>query len=315
VAGPNTIAESLPTWISERIAPLAVLAAALALLVPSTDVARRSDLLLAALVLFTALGIEPRRLLTLRRRPAALLMLSIAPILVLTAIAWVLGRAFAQPTRDGVLALGLSSSEVASVGMVALAAGDAVLALGVLTGSLIAAAVLGPALATVLAHSTGEASGTALLGRFALVVLLPLVVGLGARLRLARLGAAQPALGALSTLAVCALVYAALSGLKHAHHLGPAVVGSLAFLSLSGLVALLAMRLARHLDPPAVALPVGMRDFAVAAALATAAFGPAAAPTAGVYGVFMLVLGAGATSVLRRRTGDRASADRRQDHA
>lgn len=77
-------------WISDRIAALAILAAALALIAPSTGIARRSDLLLAALVLFTALGIEPARLAGLRERRAALLALSILPMLVLTAVAWAL---------------------------------------------------------------------------------------------------------------------------------------------------------------------------------------------------------------------------------
>ena len=43
---------------------LAVVAAALALLVPSKTLAERSDWILAALVLFTALGIAPSQLAT-----------------------------------------------------------------------------------------------------------------------------------------------------------------------------------------------------------------------------------------------------------
>ena len=49
----------------------------------------------------------------------------------------------------------------------------------------------------------------------------------------------------------------------------------------------------------AVVLPVAMRDFAVAAGIATAAFGPAAAAPLGAYGVLVLLLGA----VLARRAG------------
>jgi hypothetical protein len=48
--------------------------------------------------------------------------------------------------REGVLALGVSSTEVAVVGLVALAGGSAVLALGALTGSLVLAALAGPPL-------------------------------------------------------------------------------------------------------------------------------------------------------------------------
>jgi predicted Na+-dependent transporter len=44
-----------------------------------------------------------------------------------------------------------------------------------------------------------------------------------------------------------------------------------------------------------------MRDFAVAAALATEAFGPRAAVVAGVYGVLMLIAGAGLAARVRVR--------------
>lgn len=289
-------------WLTERIAALAVLAAVLALVAPSHPLARRSDLLLGALVVFTALGIAPRRLVALRARTRALLVLSVGPFLALTTLAWALGRAFSEPTRDGILALGLSSSEVASVGLVALAGGDAVLALGALTGSLVTSAVFGPLVAAGLGHTTGHASSTALLGRFAFVVLVPLLVGLAVRRVLPVIGRGDGALGGLSTLTVCALVYAALSGLSTGQQLPAAVLGSLAFLLASGLLALLAARLTSRADGAAVGLPVGLRDFAVAAALASQAFGPGAAAVPGVYGVLMLIAGAITATLLRRHT-------------
>ena len=46
------------------------------------------------------------------------------------------------------------------------------------------------------------------------------------------------------------------------------------------------------------ALVIGLRDFAVAAALAAQAFGPAAATVCGVYGVLVLLVGAAAAHVL-----------------
>ena len=46
---------------------------------------------------------------------------------------------------------------------------------------------------------------------------------------------------------------------------------------------------------------IGLRDFAVAAALASQAFGPPAATVAGVYGVLMLLVGAAGAELLRRR--------------
>jgi hypothetical protein len=44
-----------------------------------------------------------------------------------------------------------------------------------------------------------------------------------------------------------------------------------------------------------------MRDFAIAAGLATAAFGPEAAAPLGLYGIAVLVWGTGAAGFLRAR--------------
>jgi BASS family bile acid:Na+ symporter len=261
-------------WLADHIAPVAALAVALALVAPSRGLADRSDLLLAALVLFTAMGIDPRRLRTLRDRPLSLLALSIGPLLLLTGVAWLLSRPFSGSVRDGVLSLGLASSEVASVGLIALAGGDAVLALGVLTGSLIVSAVLGPLLAGVLAHTAGHAGGLHLLGRFALVVLAPLAAGLAVRAGRPGVERAESALNGLSALTVCVLLYAALSGVSGGGQLVQDAAGSLAFMIAA--------------------------DFAVAAALASQAFGSRAASVAGIYGALMLLAGAVTATMLRR---------------
>jgi ACR3 family arsenite efflux pump ArsB len=67
------------------------------------------------------------------------------------AAAWALSRLFDSPTREGVLSLGLAPTETAAAGLVALAAGDAALALALVTGSLIVSALLGPLAAGLLA--------------------------------------------------------------------------------------------------------------------------------------------------------------------
>jgi predicted Na+-dependent transporter len=283
--------------IAAAVLPLTLVAAAAALAAPSAAVADSSDLLLAALVLLTALGIEPRRLEALRRRPAAVLGLSVGSLVVLAPLAWLLSRAFDGAVRDGVLALGVAPTEVAAVGLVALAGADAVLALAGVAGSLVASAALGPVLLTALGGSSDVALGP-LLGSFALVVLLPLAAGLAARAALPALGRADPEFGAGGALAVAALVYAALSGTAETGGaLGPAVVAGAAFLAVSALVAVAVLRRAHDLTP---AFCLGMRDFAVAAALAEQAFGARAAVVAGAYGVMMLVAGAALAAAERR---------------
>jgi bile acid:Na+ symporter, BASS family len=282
--------------------PLALLAAALAIVLPSTAVAHRSDLLLALLVLATALGIPAAELAALRRHAAAVTALSIAPLIVLAAAAWLLGRPFAAPTQDGLLAVGLASSEVASVGLVALAGADATIALGVVTGSLVLSAVLGPAAIGMLATTAHHGGTGQLLARFALVVIVPLVVGVAVRTAAPRLGRVDPQREGVAAVTVAVLVYAALSGADGAHGLGAALAASALFLAVSAALGELWRRAQR--GPAAVpgALTIAMRDFAVAAALASQAFGPSAGAVPGVYGVVMLLAGAAAAGAVGRRT-------------
>jgi predicted Na+-dependent transporter len=282
------------------LTPLALLAAALALVIPSGAVAARSDVLLGALVLATALGISFADLRRLRDHAGAVAVLSIVPLVVLGAASWVIGRPFAPPIRDGLLAVGLASSEVASVGLVALARADATIALGAVSGSLVASALIGPLAIGALAGSSTHADPLPLLGRFALVVIVPLIVGVAARSRWPRMAAGDAEREGVAALVVAILVYAALSGTHGAHHLGAALLASLAFLAVSAAAAEIWRRRADPRTAVPGALAIAMRDFAVAAALATQAFGTRAGAVPGVYGVAMLVAGTVAAARLAR---------------
>lgn len=282
--------------------PLAAVAAVAALVAPSGALARRSDLVLAALVLFTALGIGPAQLAGLRRRKAAVAALVLASFAVLAPVAWLIGRVFSGAVRDGVLALGVSSTEIAAVGLVALSGGSAALALGALAGSLVVSALAGPIVLGALGGTGADVAVAGLVARFALVVLLPLALGLGVRARLSRLERATADLQGLSALAVVVLVYAAMSGADEAAEL-PAAVGAAAlFLAASALPVAFWIALAPAELCATGALVIELRDFAVAAALAAQAFGPPAATVSGVYGVMMLLLGAAAAHALGRRS-------------
>jgi BASS family bile acid:Na+ symporter len=278
------------------LTPLALLAAVLGLALPSPTLAAHSDLLLALLVLATALGISFADLARLREHARAVLVLSMLPLPLLVGVAWLLGRPFAPEIRDGLLAVGLSSSEVAAVGLVALAGADATIALGAVTGSLVLAALVGPLAIGPLSGAVVHVGSGGLLGRFALVVIVPLAVGVAARSRpafVSRLAAVDAEREGVAALTVAVLVYAALSGTHGAHHLGAALLASVAFLVVSVCLA----ELWRRVDSGrASAIPgafaIAMRDFAVAAALATQAFGTAAGAVPGVYGVVMLVAAA-----------------------
>ncbi|MFZ1992579.1 MAG: hypothetical protein WAU75_00605, partial [Solirubrobacteraceae bacterium] len=143
------------------LTPLVLIAVAVAIVAPSGAVARRSDLLLALLVLVTALGITAGELRDdVRRHRVSIVVLSLAPLVVLSAIAWAIGELFDAPIRDGLLAVGVASSEVATVGLVTLAGADATVALGAVAGSLVLSALLGPVALGVLAGHQGH-GGTA----------------------------------------------------------------------------------------------------------------------------------------------------------
>lgn len=173
--------DQIGEWVADHIAPAAIAAVVVALVIPWHGLARRSDVLLAALVLFTAMQIDPGDLRGLRRKALVIGVISVGVLVVLTAVAWLIGRGFSGQVRDGILSLGLASTEVASVGLIGLAGGDSVLGLGILTGSLICSAVLGPVFAGLLAHTSGHGGSLELLGRFSLVVLVPLAAGLALR--------------------------------------------------------------------------------------------------------------------------------------
>ena len=287
--------------------PLALVAGLFALLAPSATLAANPDLILAVLVLATALGISPDRFLELRSRWRLVLALSVIPFAGLAPAAWALSRLFSSPIREGILALGMAPTEVAAVGLVALAGGDAALALAAVAGSLVVSALAGPlVLATLFAGAAGDTEGGGeLVVRFALVVILPLLVGAVARISVPTLVNFEPEFSAASTLSVAVLVYASLSGVGGEAGPGAALaaplLGSLLFLLVSGMFALAPVLLIGDRGyRTTIPLVLGTRDFAVAAALAAKAFGPPAAAVAGVYGVLMLIAGAAAASLLRR---------------
>ena len=122
--------------IPDALPGLAVLAALAAIAVPSVTVAAAVDELLAALVLVTALDIDPAQLRAVAARWRMVLVLSVAPLVGFALLAKVIAVVAGGATGVGVLGVGLAPTEVASVGLIALMGGPVELALGVLAGSL-----------------------------------------------------------------------------------------------------------------------------------------------------------------------------------
>jgi predicted Na+-dependent transporter len=266
------------------------------------------NVLLAVLVFATAVTIEPA---ALRRAAAAWQRLLVALAIgatVLPALSWAVARmAPAGPLRNGVLTVGLAPCEIASVATTAMARGEAAIAAGALIGStVIAVAIAGPILALEAGHAGFSAGGA--IANLALVVALPLAVGLALRAwtpvtgHVLAMPRAQRAASYVALAAVAALVALIASEVHLSAGYGTVAAALVVFLLASAVIGrLLGLRASRPVAA-ALLLTTSMRDFAIAAGLAAAAFGPAAAAPLGLYGILVLVWGTAAAGALRRRT-------------
>jgi len=263
------------------------------------------NVLLAVLVFATAVTISPSALRRIAAAWPTLAVALLAGITVLPAASWAVAHlAPAGPLRDGLLTVGLAPCEIASVATTAMAGGEAALSAGVLVGSTLTTVLLaGPLLRLEAGPGTSGASPAGIIVNLAAVVALPLAAGIVARWRMPEPAAARadrPAgLTALVTVALLVALIAAEVHLSARYvSVGLALVAFLA--GSAGLGWLLGLRS----DPAARAallLTTSMRDFAIAAGLATAAFGAAAAAPLGLYGILVLVWGTAAAGFLRGR--------------
>ena len=295
----------------ELAAVLAAAVVGLAVQRPLAWLAARQGInaLLVVLVFATAVTIDPRALRRLAAAWRQVLFAVLVGVTVLPALSWAVARLVpAGPLRDGVLVTGLAPCEIASVATTALAGGEAAVAAGVLIGSTLATVVLA---APILTLEAGRASFSpaGVIADLALVVALPLAVGIALRSlaspvsRALATGRAETVASRTALVAVAALV-ALVAAEVHLSVSYAAVAGALAlFLVASAVLGrALGVRSARPAGS-ALLLTTSMRDFAIAAALAAAAFGAQAAAPLGLYGVAVLIWGTAAAGVIRARAG------------
>lgn len=275
------------------------------------------NVLLAVLVLATAVTIEPRALRRLsavwRRMLAALL----AGVTVLPALSWAVAHLVtAGPLREGVLVTGLAPCEIASVATTALAGGEAAVAACVLIGSTLATVILAGPILTLEAGRAGF-SPSGVIANLAVVVALPLAAGIALRAWPSRVAHAlatarvETAASRTALAAVAALVALVASEVRLSASYAAVAGALILFLAASAVLGrALGARSARPTGS-ALLLTTSMRDFAIAAAIAASAFGPRAAAPLGLYGIAVLVWGTAAAGYLRTR----AAAPRRQHGA
>jgi predicted Na+-dependent transporter len=277
------------------------------------------NVLLAVLVFATAVTIEPAALRRLAVTWRPLLAALAVGVTVLPALSWAVSLLVTPgPLREGVMTVGLAPCEIASVATTAMVGGEAALAAGVLICSTVASvAVAGPVL--ILEAGQADFSPGGIVANLALVVALPLAAGIALRsgispapwaratARVLATDRAERVASAIAVFAVAALVALVASEVRLSARY--AAVGGALVLFLAG-SALAGWLLAARVRPRAGAallLTTSMRDFAIAAGLVTAAFGPAAAAPLGLYGILVLVWGTAAAGLLRSRASGRRS--------
>ena len=272
---------------------IAVAAAGVGLPGPGRVVSARDgiDAALAVLVFATGLSLRLADLAAVRtgwRRVAVALAVS---TVALPALAWAASRLIGDPVlRAGMLTVGVAPAEVATVALCVIAGGEAAVSAVILAAStLVAVLAAGPVLA--LAGAAATVPAASLLGTLALVVALPLAAGIGLRAAWAPGAQASAAVRIGTIAALLVLLWQVASQIRLDAGYLQVSAALAAFLAGSALLGgLLSVRLPAG-RAVAVLLPVGLRDFAVAAGIAATAFGPAAAAPLGVYGVFVLVTG------------------------
>jgi predicted Na+-dependent transporter len=255
---------------------------------------------LAVLVFCTGASMTFGEIAAVRTASRRLVLVLAVSTVALPALAWLASQLVTGPVlRGGVLAAGVAPTEVASVALTGLAGGEAALAAGLLVASTVLTVLLaGPILSIVGAHSSASQLG--LLATLALVVALPLVAGSALRTLDPLGGREQPLIRVLGTVSLLVLLWEVASEL-HLRASDTRVVFALLLYLTGG--AILGWLLAVGLPAQrrtAIVLPTAMRDFAVAAGIATSAFGAAAAAPLGIYGILVLIFGSAAAYAVRR---------------
>ena len=287
---------AIPPLLDRWLPALVVLTAAAGLAAPAPgrflDTHAGIPLVLAMLVLTAGTSVQPASLHQLRAGLPALALIVAASTLTLPALAWLASRLVTDPAlRHGVLASGVAPAEVATVALAARAGTDTALtALLLITSTVATVALAGPVL-DLLAGATAHIGVVALMGTLALIVALPLALGIAARTRWPHATPLHTTAPTIGNLALLVLVFLVTAQIPHDTAYLPVIPALLAYLAASAALGWALARLVAAGRRRAVLLPVAMRDFAVAAGIADTAFGHAAAAPLGTYGILVLLFG------------------------
>ncbi|MGI8552379.1 MAG: bile acid:sodium symporter family protein [Dehalococcoidia bacterium] len=250
--------------------------------------------LLALMVVGVGIGQSPRALLGQPRDLVQSLPVVAIQLTLLPLVAFGLSRALPVGNlRLGLVVVGLAPAEVTSALAALLAKGSATFALRVLAISLAASTVSTPLWLSLFGTGHGGLSATNLFVELLLAIVVPLIAASLLRVAAPRVANLERVWAALSAVAVVLLIFIVAGGLRDLPvdqgllQLGAALAAFVAVCYLLGFLLGLVLRLPEG-ERRAVLFSTGMREFGVAAAVATAAFSTTAAAVAAIYGVMMI---------------------------
>lgn len=259
------------------------------------------DSALAVLVFATGLSLRLADLAAAARAWRRISVVLLVSTVTLPALAWATSQLIgSEQLRAGMQAVGVAPAEVATVALCVIAGGEAAVCAVLLVASTIITVLgAGPILSLLGTHASVSSAG--LLGNLAVVVALPLAAGVALRAFWSPSVSLDALIRLVTVLALLFLLWQVASQIRLDAAYTRVIAALVVYIAGS---AALGRVLATGLPgdrATAILLPVAMRDFAVAAGIAAAAFGPAAAAPLGAYGVLVLLLGSGVTLLSRRR--------------
>ena len=168
-------------------------------------------------------------------------------------------------------------------------------------------ALAGPVLSLEAGHTSVHTAK--IIVNLALVVALPLVAGIVLRGVTALEDRVERSARVVALAAVAERWWLSIAAEVHlARPYFAVALALIAFLAASAVLGVRSFPRARR----AILLTTSMRDFAIAASLAVAAFGPRAAAPLGLYGILVLVWGTAAAGLSRRHDHEGAAVAVRQ---
>lgn len=297
---PSSLLSRAVAFVDDHLLGLVLLSVAVGFAVPSLSVLTSlSTPILAVMVGSVSLTLSPERFGTLRGRAlATILLVQSAMPFVAFGVARILQ--LSPPLTVGFVVLGAVTPELVTPTMTELSGGDTALSTVTLVSVGLGSVAFVPAVLTVLLGDSVSVNAFVIVEELAVAVVIPMGLAIAARWRwperIARHDDVYPSVSALMVVLVIGIVAAANATLVRSGGtvLAAVAVGAIALNGVGYAAGWTAGRSFPREERIAATLSVGMRDFAVAAALVVASGFPEVASLPAVaFGVVEMATSAG----------------------